>query len=115
LKKLEAGGAEFGLLGIRVLDPNRGVHDTPSIPAMGDAEGVAQFVQGRLFHPGQQEIRIGRMIIKPGLEPVQGDNRTFAFDLGQSKDELKDRHIQIHGRNADESQGAVEVSLKETL
>jgi len=115
LKKFKTGGAKVGLFGIRILDPDRGVHDTPPIPAMGNAEGVTQFVHDRLFHPCQQEVRIGRLVIKPGVEPMQGYDRTLAFNLGQSKDELKDRHIQIHGRNADKSKGAVEVSLKETL
>jgi hypothetical protein len=70
LKKFKTGGAKVGLFGIRILDPDRGVHHTTPIPAMGNPEGVTQFVQDRLFHPCQQKIRIGRLVIKPGIQPV---------------------------------------------
>jgi hypothetical protein len=55
------------------------------------------------------------LIIKPGTKPVQGYNRTLAFDLCQAKDKFKDRHIKIHGCNADKAKGIKGALLKEAL
>jgi hypothetical protein len=45
-------------------------------------------MQRRLFHTGQEKIRIGGLVIKSGIKPVQGYNRTFAVDLRQAEDKL---------------------------
>jgi len=72
LKQFKTGGAKFGVFTIRILNPGRGVHHTASIPAMGHSECVTELVQSRLFHPSQQKIRIGWLVIKLGPKPVQG-------------------------------------------
>ena len=49
VEKLLTGGTKIRTLKIRIFNPGRRVHDAPPVFAVGEAEGVSQFVDHRLL------------------------------------------------------------------
>jgi hypothetical protein len=41
VEKFEAGRTEIRLLEVRIFNPGRGIHDTPSIPTVGETQAVS--------------------------------------------------------------------------
>lgn len=104
-EKFGTGRAKLRLFRIGILDSCRRIHDTSAVPAMGQTETVAQFMQSSLFRSFCQQVLVRGLVIKLWSKPVHRDDRTLPIHLGQSKYILEDRHEQIHMGHTHEAQG----------
>jgi hypothetical protein len=62
---------------------------------MGESYRVAQFVEGGLRYPRQQERYILLLAVKLRAEPMEGDNRASALHAGGTEDILENEDEKV--------------------
>jgi hypothetical protein len=67
---------------------------------MGQAEGVAQFVDSCFFQPRQHQLDGLNLLMEPGLQAVQRHQRAATVDLGEAEDKSEDRNEKVNMRDA---------------
>ena len=92
-----------------------GEHDAVPIPAVGETEGMAQFVKGRLFSPFPQKPGVRGFAIELWTKPVDRDEGTTALDLCQAKDIPQYRHVEVHRGHPDDPKGILGTGQKKAI
>src|SRR6266545_3591496 len=111
---LPAPLAELPFLEIDLLDIGRGPHDALRLPAVDEAEGVPQLVDGFLFRPFDEPLFVGRGPVELGCQPVERDDRRAPRELGLAEHIGEDRNEEIdagHSQNSGKPRARTSLEL----